>query len=701
MMSATRRRFLKALRWTAAGLTVGAGGVYILDPIPALPHRGAPTSDDAAAWISLRPDGCIEIAMPRTEMGQGIAISFRQIVAEETGFPIERVRTVQPNTARLPPARATVGSDSIKDFGPILAQASAALGAILRAQGIVGGALPKNGWAEFLRTPKFIDAKSVDAAKPVSFAKRAMRKIVGAPHPTDQIRDIVTGANAIYADDIRLPNLVFASVLRSPRLGATFVSADDTSAKRLPGFLGLHEIEGRLFVAGESRGALERALEAIESKWTGGKASQAAIQEAIDIDKALAKGALEHKLVDQELPSGEVYDVDLKLDVPMAAHAFIEPRIAVARFESGRLEVWTGTQDVTFVKSTLHKTLRLPAEKVTVHGMRVGGAFGGKTICKVELDAALLAMKLDRPVKIQWTRLEEFREGFHRPPSQHRVRAKVGADGSLASMHHAFRAGHVIFTSAAMGPTLRYATSFVADPGVGRGAIPPYKAKAMRVEFEDVRLPVDTGPWRGLGAAPNIWAIETAIDALAKQRNEDPYSFRLRLIAPKWPRLKHALERTSALANWGALKSTSELGYGIACGIYKDMSYSATIAEVERSDGAMRVRRLWTAHDCGQVINPDQVKAQIEGNLIWGVGMALTENLTLSDGHVEATNLIEYAIPRFSQVPVMTIDLIDNGDAPTGAGETAIVAAAASITNAIAAMTGRHSTRLPWTEASP
>jgi CO/xanthine dehydrogenase Mo-binding subunit len=695
-MAATRRRFLKALGWTAAGLTVVGGGFYLADPIPALPHRRLTTPEEAAAWLSLRPDGFIEVAMPRTEMGQGIGASFRQVVAEETGFPFDRIRTVQPNTDRIAPVRATVGSDSIKDFGPILARTAAAFGTILKTQGIVEGAEPKQGWAEFVKVPRVVDAASIQASKPISFETGAPRRVVGKSFPTDQIQDIVTGRNPVYAGDIRLPGMVYGSVLRPPKLGATLVWTNDRAARQMPGYRGLFDIDGRTFVAADTRGGLERALDAIEPQWTGGDASQREIDSAIGIDAALALGALEHTLIDGDLSGGEPYDVDVALTVPMAAHAFIEPRTAVARYERGRLDMWTGTQDVTFVKAFLCKALQMPPDKVTVHGMRTGGAFGGKTICKVEYDAALLARRLNQPVKIQWTRLEEFREGFHRPPSQHRLRMRYGGSNGLMAIHHAFRSGHVIFTSAAMGPAIQYATSFIADPGVGRGAVPPYDAAKMRVEFEDVSLPVDTGPWRGLGAASNVWAIETAMDMLAKTHNEDPYLFRRKLIGKKWPRLRRALESVATLANWTELKSGPNLGYGIACGIYKDMAYSATVAEVENNDGAIRVRRFWSAHDCGQMVNPDQVRAQIEGNLIWGLGMALSEELTLSDGHIGATNLTEYAIPRFSDIPDMTIDMIEGGDAPSGAGETAIVAAAAAVTNAIAAMTGSYVTTLPW-----
>jgi CO/xanthine dehydrogenase Mo-binding subunit len=253
----------------------------------------------------------------------------------------------------------------------------------------------------------------------------------------------------------------------------------------------------------------------------------------------------------------------------------------------------------------------------------------------------------------------------------------------------------VIFTSAAMGPMLQLATSFVGDPGTLRGAIPPYVARQQRVEFEDVRLPVHTGPWRGLGAAPNNWAIETAMDALARKRAEDPILFRKRQLPPDKHRLARALDRVATAANWRKRTSSFERGHGVACGIYKDMSYAAVVAEVTRGRGGLRVSGLWCAHDCGMLVNPDQVRAQVEGNLVWGIGMALSEELTIADGHVNASSFADYLVPRFSDVPALNVDLIDEGEEPTGAGETAIVAAAAAITNAVAAMTGNRVTRLP------
>lgn len=717
-MALSRRRFLEALGWSAAGITVAAGGVGTFVPRSVLPHRGAPTPADASAWLSLRPDGTIEILSPRAEIGQGIATAFRQIVAEETGLPFERIGFVHPRTDRLPPARATVGSDSIKDFAPLLARAAASLATTLRQLGavrldvpagtvrledgvVVSGDGRRVPLGALAWSPLVLGAADIRGARARSFDRAISRALVGTSPEPDGLRALVTGSASLFADDMRLPGMVFGTALRAPRLGAELMAVDDGPARGVAGYLGLHRDGAFAGIVAESRGALERALLLLRASWSDrSPVTQASLDRAIDIDEALARGGLEHTPREDSIGAEGPFSISLRLDVPMAAHAAMEPRCAVARFEAGRLEVWTGSQDVTFAQRVLADELGLDAEAVVVHGCRVGGGFGGRTIPTVELEAARLARLVGRPVKVQWTRADEFREAFYRPPSSHRILARLTPDGRIRDWHHAFRSGHVIFTSAAMGPLLQRATSFVGDPGVARGAIPPYAAARIRVEFEDVRLLVHTGPWRGLGAAPNVWAIETAIDALSRAAGRDPVAFRLANLPPEQARLRRVLERVAAVADWSSRRSTDEVGYGVACGIYKDMSYAAVVAEVALDGEAPRVRHLWCAHDCGLVVNPDGVRAQIEGNLVWSVGMALHERLGLADGHVSATSYGDYTLPRYSDVPGMTVELVDEGDPPSGAGETAIVAGTAAITNAIAAATGRVVTRLPFEGAA-
>lgn len=713
MPTISRRRLLIALGWGAAGITAVAGGAaWAL--MPTLPPRNAPTHADAAAWLSLRPDGAFELYSSRAEMGQGISMGLRQIAADELGVGLDRVRLVQPDTSLVPVARSTVGSDAMRETGVLVARAAAALAsAILRAAAqrlghpVADLRLAPDGAAsghETLLTfeelgtgaPLLVTAEDVETAQPRLLAGSEGRREVGRAHPTHDIDAIVIGSRPLYADDIRLPGMVFGAVVRPQTLEGRIRAIDASACRSVPGFLGLYRDGDFAGLIASRRGALAQAMSvlAVEGE-EGPDIDSAAIAATVDIGRA--SGALEHSVVDTGDPSNEPFDVDLTLTVSLAAHASIEPRTAVARFdETGGLEIWTGTQDPFFVRNSLADAFGLDRDKVVVHGMRIGGGFGARTIVAAEIDAARLAKLCGRPVKVQWSRSEEFRAGFHRPPSSHRIRLSADAGGRITHWHHAFRSGHVIFTSAAMGPGLQFATSFVADPGVARGSVPPYAADATRVEFEDVRLPVKTGPWRGLGAAANSWAVETAIDALARAKGNDPLEMRLRSIPPQHARLSDVLSAAAEMAGWTSRpKDSSHEGWGLACGIYKDMSYAAAVARVTRSETGYRVTGLWCAHDCGLVVNPDQVRAQVEGNLVWGIGMAFKEELLVDGGRILPESFFDYPLPVMSDVPEIEIRLIEGSAAPTGAGETAIVCGTAAVANAIAAMTGQTVTTLP------
>ncbi|MBC7942096.1 MAG: xanthine dehydrogenase family protein molybdopterin-binding subunit, partial [Chitinophagaceae bacterium] len=310
---------------------------------------------------------------------------------------------------------------------------------------------------------------------------------------------------------------------------------------------------------------------------------------------------------------------------------------------------------------------------------------------------AVLARAARVPVKVQWSRAQEFQLGFHRPPSSHRIRARLH-HGRLQTWWHGFASSHILFTAAAVPAWLQRLTDVIGDDGVARGSTLPYRAAARRTEFDLARLPVHTGPWRGLGAGPNVFAIESAMDECARHVNADPVQFRLDHIIDD--RLRGVLQRVAAVADWTRPLPPAphkRRGRGVACGIYKAMSYAAVVAdlEVETDTGQVRVLNLWCAHDCGHVINADQVRAQCEGNLVWGLGMALIEQLPVAASNVAATTFAQSPIPRLPDVPAMEVVLVDSAQPPTGAGETAIVAAAAAITNALRDAVGARPTRLP------
>jgi CO/xanthine dehydrogenase Mo-binding subunit len=699
-LSLSRRDLLRRLGWTAVGTTaVAVTGCGILPP---LPSRIDSNGEDAVLWLQLREDGRLVLAEPRAEIGQDAGTALLQVAAEHLGVPIDALDLERPHTDAIGMVRSTVGSESMALFAPLVAGAASALRGVLLARaatrldapvgtlstertGIVSETGGRLAWSE-LATPVLV----VDGA-PAPLPVGGTGGPVGRDVPSRDLPALLEAAPR-FASDVRLPGMLHARILRPPRAGATPVAV--RLAQPLPADVGLHRDGDLVALLAPRSGPLPEAAGRVEVRWSDAPALDTdALLRDLDVDRRLAAGDLEHVLEDDRFEPGEPWTVDLRLSVPFAAHAFLEPRCAVARWHGDRLELWTGTQDAFYVRASLARGLSVPEADVRVHPMRAGGAFGGRTLCTVELEAARLARALHAPVRVQWTREDEFSHGFHRPPSEHRLRARLGPDGRIRDWWHAFTSGHVIFTSAAMPRWMQTATSLVPDPGVGRGAVPPWTAERRRVEFTDVRLPVPTGPWRGLGAAPNGIAGELLMDALADAAGCDPIRFRLAHRPASRDRLATCLRRLARLMQ--SRPPGPGAARGIAAAIYKAASFVAVGAEVRREDGRLRVDRMWCVQDCGRAINPDRVRAQVEGNLVWAVGTALREDLAIGPQGPVARQFDGYALPRWRMIPPMEIELVEGSPAPAGAAETAIAAAPAAIVNAVRRLDGHTPDRVP------
>ncbi|HLL11371.1 MAG TPA: xanthine dehydrogenase family protein, partial [Rubrivivax sp.] len=635
----TRRHVLQL---GMAGLSVALVPTLGGCALPVIPKRPQPEAEEgvgALGWVR-HVDGHTTLFLPRVEMGQNILTALKQIVCTELGVGWDTVSARLHSSVDIRRVRATVGSESIKDFALPLALACAALRDAL-ANGQTQGPVK-------VTARPLAELRSLGAAGTAQLVHRV---------PLEQGPAIVRG-EPLYAADVRRPGMLYGRVLRAPVSPASTSSPsqfDEAAARTVPGFVALVRdalltVDGSVGVGivGRTPGALDRIEQALGLHWQVDDAGfeQDAIDAAIDIDRHLSSGPrLAHRVHAERIDEEAPWDVNLRIDLPLAAHAAIEPRAAVAEFNAERtgLELWVGSQDVFYQRDVMVKRLGLAEERVVVHGMRVGGGFGGKTLCTVELEAAVLARAVKAPVKVQWTRAQEFQLGFHRPPSSHRIRVRL-KEGRLHHWWHGFASSHILFTNAAVPPWLQRLTDVIGDDGVARGAALPYRAAGRRTEFALVRLPVYTGPWRGLGAGPNVLAIESAIDECARHVGADPVSFRLDHIED--PRLAEVLRRVAAAAEAAAARSTltstpqARRGRGVACGIYKAMSYAAVVADVEVNvgTGEVRVLRLWCAHDCGHVINADQVRAQCEGNLVWGLGMVFIEALPVAAGQVAATS---------------------------------------------------------------
>lgn len=690
----------RSLLGAAAGLTVTFGALGAgCSVVPVVPKRPQPQATDAQGWVRHR-NGQFELFVPCAEMGQHIGPALRRIAAAELGVAAERITLRAPSSRDIPRVKATVGSDSLKDFALPLAQACASLRDALAAGHSAGRMAAAPRPREQLRSLRAGAAAAVAVAVPAD-GRRA------------DLRAIVTGA-PLYAADMRLPGMRYGRVLRAPvscELASRPEAWDEAAARRLPGFMAVvadarlrHANSQGLGLVAETPGALDRIEQALAVRWqVDGGFEPTQIDSTLDIDRHLASGPLRHRLRRDALDTQAAWTVDLRIDLPYAAHASIEPRAALAQVErdaagAQRLLVFTGTQDLFYVRDLLARRLDLPAEQVVVQACRLGGGFGARTLVLAELEAAVLAHAVRQPVKLVWTRAQEFAHGFHRPPSSHRVRARIEG-GRITDWWHAFTSSHILFTPAAMPPWLQRAADFIGDQGVARGAVLPYAVPRQLIEFDALRLPVHSGPWRGLGAGPNGLVVETAIDACARAAGQDALAFRLAMSEDT--RLQRVLRAVATDARWGATPAGPAAdglrhGRGLACGVYKGGSRVAVVADVAVSAaGQARVTALWCAHDCGTVIDPDGVRAQVEGCLVWCLGMVLVEALPLQRCGVAAAGFADSPIPRFDQVPPIAVRLVDADAEPTGAGESAMTAGAAAIANAWFDATGRRPTRLP------
>jgi isoquinoline 1-oxidoreductase len=487
-------------------------------------------------------------------------------------------------------------------------------------------------------------------------------------------RDFVTGRHR-YTSDLTKPGMWHGRVLRPPALGAVLESVDVSAAEALPGVV---VVRDGAFVAVAAAKALlaARALEALRPVWksppppTGRELFE-------DLRKPPASSGGERRRgaphvvgsVAQALPTAR-QRLETTYTVAYIAHVPLEPRAAVAEWSEGRLTAWTGTQRPFGVRSELAEAFHIPEDKVRVIVPDTGSGYGGKHTGEGALEAARLARAAGRPVKVVWTREEEFRWAYVRPAGVIDVRSGVDGEGKLVAWEmHNYNSG-------------------------SSGILSLYEAPNQHIEFHPSDSPLRQGSYRGLAATANHFARESHMDELAATLQIDPLELRRRNI--KDPRLRAVLDAAAARFGWAEARSGPGRGHGIACGFEKG-GYVATCAEVRvDAAGSVRVVRLVASFECGAIVNPDQLRNQVEGSLVMGLGGALFEAVELDQGQVVNPRLSLYRVPRFSDLPDLDVVLLDRKDLPSaGAGETPIVCVAPAVAGAIFSATGVRLRAMP------
>ncbi len=682
-----RRDFFKILGAGIAVFAIAKDALAAQETAPG--HRSFHNEElpkEIGAWLHIGEDGSVTGFTGKAELGQNIRASLAQTIADELRVPFESVRMVTADTALTPFDAGTFGSRTTPTITPQLRRVAVA------ARDLLVGVAAKE-WNVAPAGLVAADAKVTDPAsgRSLKYAELARGKtlaqdlpaegsitpatqwtIAGKAIPKVDGRAFVTGRHQ-YTTDLRPAGMLYGKVLRPPSFGATLTSCDDSAAKAMTGVFVVRDGEF-VGVAAPSVHEAQKALDVIHAQWK--EVPQISSKEIFSYLKQNAAAKSEDRFrkqkgsVDEGL-AGAAHRLDATYTVAYIAHAPLEPRAAVAQWAEGKLTVWTGTQRPFANRDELADVFHLPESSVRVIVPDTGSAYGGKHTSDAAIEAARLARAAGRPVKVVWTREEEFTWAYFRPAGVIEVKSGIAGDGTLTAWDfHNYHSG----------------TSAIETP---------YVVANQRTEYHAVPLILRSGSYRGLAGPANHFARETHMDALASVAQMDPLDFRMKNLSDL--RLRAVLEAAAKSFGWPRKKTQEGQGFGVACG-YEKGSYVATFAEiaVDKNSGAVRVVRLVEAFECGAIVNPDGLRNQVVGAMIQGLGGALFEAIEFENGRIKNPHFGSYRVPRFRDVPKIEAILLDRKDIPSaGAGETPIMAVAPAIGNAIFDATGVRLHDLP------
>jgi nicotinate dehydrogenase subunit B len=726
----TRRRFTQSLGIVIA--TFALPSASVLGQAPGNLPFSLRNNRRLEGWIRLEPDETVTVFTGKAELGQGILTALAQIAAEELDVGLDKIRMVSADTSRGPDEQYTFGSQSVEQGGSAIRAASAQARSILLAAaarrfgaraedlhitaGIITSPDGKRAtfWEVANADPDLLSGDVTVAAAP---KKPSEYSIVGKSINRLDLPGKLTGTPS-YVQDMRLPGMVFARVVRPPRYGAKLVSLDEAAVRSLPGVVAVVRDGNFLAVAAtrEEQAIAARDALASAARWSD---DAVPLPDIADLRAELKKLRAETIVVgtagQSEPVPDQVKQVSAEYSRSYLSHASIGPSCAVAWLKDGRMTVWSHTQGAFPLRGDLAKVLGMPNSQVDVIHSPGAGCYGHNGADDVALDATLVARAVaGAPVKLQWMRDDEFAWAPFGPGMAMRVEAALASDGKIVdwsydvwSNSHAMRPGQAGGVNLLAAWTL--STPFTKSPpphipqpfGDGdRNAVPFYELP--RKEIRNHLLldaPVRNGSFRTLGAHGNIFAIECFMDELADVAGSDPLAFRLAHLRD--PRARAVLQAAADKAGWApGEKGDGKRGRGLAFCRYKSIGmYAAVVVDVEvdRTTGVIKVPRVVMAADVGLVVNPDGAKNQLEGGIIQAVSLTLKEQVSFDRREITSRDWSGYPILTFPEVPSVEVVLMDRNEPSLGAGEGSLPPTSAALANAFAHATGRRLRELPMT----
>ncbi len=702
----SRRSFLQA------GAVAGGGLLLSLNVPFAKGNANAAGADTFApnAFVRIQKDGQVVLTMPYVEMGQGTYTSIPMLIAEELEVDLQQVRLEHaPANEKLYfnpllGVQATGNSNAIRGAWQPMREA----GAIARSMLVAAAAARWNVdpascrgergqvvHAESGRRLSYGELATEAARMPVpekvTLKPPAEFRLVGTPAKRLDLPQKVNGT-AIFGIDARPAGVKIATLAQSPAFGGRVKSVDDTAAKAVKGVRQIVRLDDAVAVVADHMGAAKKGLEALTIEWDDGphaKLDTAAILGELE-QATREAGAVAQNIGDvEQAMANAVTKVEATYQVPFLAHATMEPMNCTVHVRKGECEVWVGIQAVARAQAFAAKAARLSLDQVVVHNHLIGGGFGRRLEADGVFRAVEIAKHVDGPVKVVWTREEDIQHDMYRPMFFDRISAGLDEKGMPVAWNNRFAGSSIIARWLPPG------FNNGLDPDTTEGAIHlVYDLPNLHVEYVRVEPPgIPTAFWRSVGPSHNVFVTESFMDELAAAAQQDPLAYRLALL-DKTPRAKAVLSLAAEKAGWGE-KLPPRVGRGVSIQ-NAFASYMAQVAEVEvAEDGTVRVRRVVCAVDCGTVVNPDTVQAQIQSAVMFGITAALYGEITLKDGRVEQANFDTYQILRMDEAPTVEVHIMQSSEAPGGMGEAGTSAVVPAVTNAIFAATGKRLRKLP------
>ena len=702
----SRRSFLQA------GAAAGGGLMLSLSLPFAKSEAEAAGADTFApnAFVRIQGDGQIVLTMPYVEMGQGTYTSIPMLIAEELEVDLKQVRLehAPPNEKLyvnpLLGVQATGNSNAIRGAWQPLRQAGATARTMLVSAAAkrwnVDPATCRAERGEVVHAPTGkrisygeLAAEAARMPMPDTVALKQPKdfKLIGTPAKRLDTPAKVNGT-AVFGIDVRPPGVKIATLAQSPAFGGRVKRVDDAAAKAVKGVRQIVRLDDAVAVVADHMGAAKKGLAALVIEWDDGPHARLSTNDVLDeLEQATLKpGVVAQNIgdVDRAMASA-VTKVEATYHVPFLAHATMEPMNCTVHVRQDGCEIWVGSQAVARVQAAAAKTAGLPLDKVVVHNHLIGGGFGRRLEADGVIRAVEVAKHVDGPVKLVWTREEDIQHDMYRPMFFDRLSAGLDAKGMPVAWNNRFAGSSVI------ARWLPPAFNNGLDPDTTEGAIDlVYDLPNLHVEYVRVEPPgIPTAFWRSVGPSHNVFVTESFMDELAVAAKQDPVAYRLALL-DKTPRAKAVLALAADKAGWGE-KLPPRVGRGVSIQ-NAFATYMAQVAEVEvAKDGAVRVRRVVCAVDCGTVVNPDTVQAQIQSAVMFGVTAALYGEITVKNGRVEQTNFDTYQMLRMLEAPAVEVHIVQSSEAPGGMGEAGTSAIVPAVTNAIFAATGKRLRKLP------